>query len=423
MRHVNFVERAQHWTASKLDEHVNHGLVALVRTAYDEVPLYRQLMDRRGVTPDDIRDRGDLVKLPILTKDLVRQAAPEERVRPVEARTWDISSSGSTGENFVTKYDPPTEARCRALNLVSYGWGGWHFGAAHLQTGMSLQRGFVKKAKDVLFGCHYESAFDLTPEHLDHMADLLLRHRLKHIRGYPGSLYFLAKRLHERGQRATMASVLTWGDNLFAHYRELLEEVFQQRVTDVYGCGEGMLIASQCERGSYHVFNTDVVMEIVDEAGQAVGPGEMGHVLLTRLHPGPQPFLRYRVGDMARAGDGTPCPCGRAFETFDGIQGRDTDVILTPDGNRLIVHFFTGILEYFHDIEAFQVYQEELARCTVRVVAPGADATLEARVVEALRAKGADLAIDVERVAEIPPSPSGKRRFVISSLNREQGPT
>ena len=47
---------------------------------------------------------------------------------------------------------------------------------------------------------------------------------------------------------------------------------------DVYGCGEGILVAAQCRnRRNYHIFSTDVVVEIVDEKGEHVAPGDVGH--------------------------------------------------------------------------------------------------------------------------------------------------
>jgi phenylacetate-CoA ligase len=102
---------------------------------------------------------------------------------------------------------------------------------------------------------------------------------------------------------------------------------------------------------------------------------------------------------------------------MESIQGRDTDVVVTPSGNRLIVHFFTGILNHFPEVESFQVTQESPEAILVRVVpADGFSEETAGRIVSALRAKGADLEIEVEAVKEIPAAPSGKRRFVISRL-------
>ena len=44
-------------------------LVKQVKHVYENVPYYRNLMDEKGVTPDDIKGIEDLHKLPFITKD------------------------------------------------------------------------------------------------------------------------------------------------------------------------------------------------------------------------------------------------------------------------------------------------------------------------------------------------------------------
>ena len=47
-------------------------LVKQVRHVYAHVPYYKNLMDQKGVTPDDIHSVEDLHKLPFLTKNDLR---------------------------------------------------------------------------------------------------------------------------------------------------------------------------------------------------------------------------------------------------------------------------------------------------------------------------------------------------------------
>jgi phenylacetate-CoA ligase len=92
-------------------------------------------------------------------------------------------------------------------------------------------------------------------------------------------------------------------------------------------------------------------------------------------------------------------------------------VVVTPSGNRLIVHFFTGILNHFPEVESFQVVQESPEAILVRVVpSDGFSKETASRIVSGLREKGADLEIKVEAVKEIPAAVSGKRRFVINRI-------
>src|SRR5262249_47965119 len=260
-----------------------------------------------------------------------------------------------------------------------------------VQTGMTLKRSLEKRLKDALLGCYYVSAFDLSEARLDKTLELLDRYRIQYLWGYPGSLYYLARHAAKEGFHRPLRSVVTWGDNLYAHYRQIIETAFKTQVFDTYGCAEGVQISAQCgHENTYHIHALDVIVEFLDDEGNPVRSGQPGNIVLTRLHPGPMPFIRYRVGDIGIAGNGRRCSCGRGYDVMESIQGRDTDVVITPTGNRLIVHFFTGILEYFREIESFQVVQEGMESMMIRIV-PTEQFSEESshRIVAALQEKGA----------------------------------
>lgn len=418
IRRLRFLECAQWWDRERLLATRDAAVRALVRTAYHEVPFYRDLMDGAGVAPAEIRGAADLHRIPVVTKADLLAGYPDRTTRETGFRTAEWRTSGSTGTNFRVRTDTQTVGWHRASFLLALEWAGWRMGERHLQTGMTLNRTPEKRLKDALLRCHYFSAFDLRDESLDRALDLLDRHEIRHLWGYPGSLFQLARRAAERGWSSPLRTVITWGDNLYPAFRAQMERTFGTRVTDTYGCAEGMQISAQCGEGTYHVHSLDVVVDYTDDQGNPVPAGTPGNIVLTRLHPGPMPLIRYRVGDVGIAGPEAPCPCGRGFERMASIQGRDTDHITTPDGNRLIVHFFTGILEHVTEIESFQVVQDLPDAIRLRVVpASGIGLDEEARIRSLLWEKGAQsLRIDIEVVDEIPLTAGGKRRFVINNL-------
>ena len=177
-------------------------------------------------------------------------------------------------------------------------------------------------------------------------------------------------------------------------------------------------MSAQCGAGNYHVHTLDVIVEYLDDGGHPVGPDEPGNLILTRLHAGPMPLIRYRVGDVGVEGDQSPCACGRGFDRMRAIEGRDTDVVLTPSGNRLIVEFFNGIVDDFPDIDCFQVIQEHPDSVHMAIVPrEGYTPQTGAALIEAMRRNGAsDLNFEIECVSAIPLTPGGKRRYVISRL-------
>lgn len=426
MEHLRFLRKAQWWSRDQLEDYRNKQVRELITTAYLEVPFYRALMRERDLKPQDFHRVEDLRMLPIVTKDMLRSGYPHETVRDTGQKTYEACSSGSTGKPFCVREDWETAGIYRAAFLLAMEWTGWRIGIPHVQTGIMTSRSQGRAIKDFILRCHYVSSYDLHDEQLDQTLDLLERKRIQFLWGYPSGIYHLARRAIQKGWNMPLRAVATWGDTLYAHYRSTIESAFKTKVFDKYGIGEGITISAQCGVGShYHIFSPDVVVEYVDQDEQPVPEGEIGDLIITRLHPGPMPLIRYRVGDVGVSGASRTCECGRNFEIQESILGRETDAVITPSGNRLIVHFFTGILEFFSEIDSFQVIQDAPDYILLRIQ-PRADAIFNQavinRVIGQLKQHGADIDIHVELVDSIPTLPNGKRRFVINNLSTEAIP-
>ena len=421
MNRLRMLEQAQWWPRDRLEQERNRRLAEVVSIAHAEVPLYQELFQKAGVTPSAINCPEDLQKLPVITKRMLREAYPDRACRRSRGRTYETSTSGSTGQNFFVREDHETAAWYRASFLLALEWAGWHIGDPHLQLGMTTRRNLERRLKDALLGCYYVTASNLSDEALDRCLDQLDRKRIRHVWGYPGSIFCLARRARERGWDTAASSVVTWGDQLHEQWRKLIENVFKVKVTDTYGCGEGMQIAAQCGHGPhYHIHELDVIVEYLDDGGDPVGPGEPGRIVVTRLHAGPMPFIRYEVGDLGVDGSGSTCPCGRSLRLLKQIQGRTADFVITPSGNRLIVHFFTGILEHFREIESFQVIQNSADMLQLNIVpGPAYVGQTQDKICRALHDAGADFDIHVQVVENIPLTTGGKRRFIIRKFCAE----
>ena len=412
-------EEAQWWERERLVQVQNENLVQTVAAAYRDSPLYRDIYDKAKVKPADIRSVDDLYKLPVITKDLLSKYYPDRSSVAHGAGIREFHTSGSTGKPFRVFLDSYSLSLSRALMLHRATYSGWKVGDRYLQTGMTLNRGLVKTIKDRLLRVIYVSAFDLSEAALDNYLALIEDNKCRFIMGYASSLYLLAVRAREVGYGSPIKGIVSWGDNMYRHYRKAIEEQFGCKVTDTYGCGEGIQVGAQCREGdgSYHVFMPHVAIEYVND-NMPVADGEMGEIVLTRLNAGAMPLIRYRVGDVGSADTRHSCACGRGFELMKSIDGRASDIVLTPNGNRLIVHFFTGIFEYAKHIETFQVIQHERENIIVRIVPRGEFNPEEWRSIEQeIREKGdMDLGVHLEVVNEIPLESSNKRRFVISQL-------
>jgi phenylacetate-CoA ligase len=382
------------------------------------VPYYRAEFGKLGLTRADVTEVEHLPRLPVLTKQHLRDSFDALQVEGYRGPTFAMKSSGSTGTQTTVLIDKACNNEVFATQLLFWSWGGFAMGKPHLQTGMSLERGTTKRLKDALFRCTYMSAFDLTDRAAEAMLRQIDRRSIRALFGYASSLYVLAKYLEKRELQRQMDSIFTWGDSLFPHYRDLIEHVFACKVSDCYGLGEGLQCAAQCEHHeALHEAMHGVIIEIVDHQGVPLPPGELGRVVVTRLTPGPMPLVRYDTGDVAHFVEGT-CACGRSLRRISRIQGRSTDIVSTPGGDRLIVHFFTQIFEMIPEIAQFQVRQERPESILILYVKGAGfhEGFLDRVRAEILANCTYPLTIDFSNVEEIPVEKSNKRRFVISSV-------
>lgn len=387
--------------ASKLSELLSH--------AVNNIPYYSRLRGSGKASTPALYD------MPVLTKDLLRRYA-NDLMLPSTGRLVQEMSSGSSGIQSVVFMSRREHIETMALQTFVWEWSGYRIGDPMLQTGMSLPRSWKKSAKDTLLRTLYVPAYDLTDSRMDEVLDLALRRRIQFIGGYASSLNAYACRAMNRGKLFTLRGAISWGDKLFSHYRTNLETAFKCQVTDVYGATEGVVIAGQCEKGSYHLLTPHVMVEIVDESYKPVPRGESGRLLVTRLDAYSMPLIRYDIGDIAAFPESdVACSCGRGFPVIQSLIGRDTDVITTRSGKRMIVHFFTAIFEHIPAIQQFQVIKRKNDRLTIRYIPRDefTDDTLEyvrGRIVKHL---GEHIEVDFERVVEIAASPSGKPQLIV----------
>ena len=81
-------------------------LKAQVKHVYESVPHYRQLMDEKGVKPEDIRGVDDLWKLPFTSKADLRECYPDGMLAIPKSECVRIhSTSGTTGKRVIAYYN------------------------------------------------------------------------------------------------------------------------------------------------------------------------------------------------------------------------------------------------------------------------------------------------------------------------------
>src|SRR5262249_25531546 len=206
-------------------------------------------------------------------------------------------------------------------------------------------------------------------------------------------------------------------EHLPQYQRRYIEDAFQTRVFDYYGCVEITSVGYECERhDGYHIPEEHVVVETLDDAQEDVRGPARGPLVITDLDNFYMPLIRYRNGDAGALTE-EPCGCGRTLRRIAPLYGRVSDLLRSTDGTLV----YGGIVDYVlgktKHVREFCLIQEQPTLCRLQYVMEETDDEIP-QVVEQLRQfLGQDMTIVTEAVPRIPLTVSGKRRFTMSRLN------
>ncbi len=165
----------------------------------------------------------------------------------------------------------------------------------------------------------------------------------------------------------------------------------------------------------------NVIVEIHDENGRTLPPGEKGKIVITALNNYSMPYLRYEIGDIGILSQ-SKCACGRTFPYFQSIVGRSDDFIVLPNGKLLDPQTMVFQVETISAVKEFKIHQDIDYNITVYVVIDQ-DSQIEnvrRRILNNLRdILGGMIKIDVVPVQFLERGATGKHRSITSRLSAD----
>jgi phenylacetate-CoA ligase len=424
---LNWFKNNEHLSQEQIQQLQWSLLSQILDHAEQNVPYYRDLFKKLDLHAKDIRNRDDFVKLPLLTKQDIKENL--ERLVAnnfLHGQLIRSGTGGSTGVPVPFYHDRQYYRFASALSLRNLMWTGWQYGEPRLKiwgsafdikpTQKLIGRFFSWMENQILF-----PAFDMSEEHLNDWTHQIEQIHPVVVEGYTNPLVALAshaERLNIRLNDLDVRAVINAAETLFDNQRELLKKIFGCKVYNRYGGRELSTIAHECEVGSLHINQDWVYLEIVDDLGMPVKPGGSGQIVLTGLFTFGMPFIRYAVQDIgAFPMHENLCSCGRGFSILEHLEGRIQDLIVLPEGGYLAGEFFAHLFKDF-DICQYQVVQKTKTKMEIKLVY---GPTLTDYSLNYLRSKIHEFAPGIElefyHVSYITTSASGKFRSTISLVH------
>lgn len=423
-RRLRELTDSEKWSRGEIEAYQNEKIRDLIRNAYESVPYYRELWKSMKISPDDIRCREDLAKLPVLTKEDVRQNSGRLISQKFSRRNLLFRhTSGTTGKAlhfYVTRAAIAFQWAVWWRHRLRFGVGpgAWHANFTGKKVVPLGQNSppywrWNRPLHQALLTMHH-----LTAEKISSVMKFLNSQPFEFYSGYPSIIHMLAVHASEAGLalNSPPRAVFTGAEKMLDFQRHDIQNFTGAILTDQYGCSEGCGNASQCPEFVYH---EDCEFGILE--GVELQPGNPAKsILCTGFANDAFPLIRYEVSDIGVwREDGKACNCGRSSRALLRIEGREDDYVITPEGTRIMR--FDYVFKDALNVREVQVVQERMGAIALRLVRrPGYGTRDESEIIREIhRWISPHLAVQFQYVDEIERQPNGKFRAVVSRLKSQ----
>ena len=396
----------------------------MVSYCYENVPYYHNLFTSLKLQPADIRVIEDLEKLPVLTKEIIRQHWEEFKPGNLSGLNYyEMATGGSTGAPFSYRLTKHNRFVFGALMYRGWGYAGYHLGDKMVfLAGASLDVGtksrLTTSIHETVRNLRKLSSFDMGEAEMRGYLQTINSFKPRFIRGYPSSIHSFAQWVDENNLEIySPCAVFTTSEKLFPPVRKKISEIFGCEVYDGYGMTDGGISAFECpEHTGLHIDTELGITEVVGPSGIPIDNGE-GQILATSLHNYALPVIRYVTGDDASI-TGDSCTCGRGHKLLKEVIGRTVDVLVTPEGKNVHGWFFLYIFwEHCKGIREYQVVQKTVQEIDIKlVIEDGFDAAQLEKIRQIISTKSKNWRVTFQFVDKIERTRAGKYKFIINEV-------
>lgn len=403
-------------------------LVPLLTYAKMNVPYYRRLFEAANVDLEAIKSRPSAIStIPLLTRDLCQLNRNDMIAEDMSMEEMVVeNTSGTTGTPLQIVKAPGERLLAeRELWRARVMWGADLLDHSYCQIvssfGLTSTRPTIRK-KGKYLTLRVDWTQPLVKE-FNRVSGFLNKYKPKLLRGSTDLFRRYGDMIMVGAVSApiyTPALIEVTGDFLDNVDREMITEALGAPVANQYGTREVYAMAYSCPVGHMHVLTDSVTLELHPSDTVA----DLYEVVVTGLLFRAMPFIRYKVGDLARAGQ-AGCSCRSKQPVIEIVEGRSVDRVSgfeNINGGLLFSKIVATVQESgFQGIKAFRAIQKDTTRFQILLnVSPDYNAETGKRIIQLTRVALPDSEVVVSLVDEMPIHPSGKSKPFISEVEASE---
>lgn len=324
-------------------------LEKIIEFAYTNVPFY--IYAHQGIP--------EMNKAPVIDKSMIKDV---EDLTSFQYARWNIPSmdtfktqtSGSTGkcmdilwekDDYKTSMLPLWLYRYKYYNIKADDKF-CYFYTVENNPDTFIRDEFYEKVKYTLGF----SKSNLTGDRVIQICKMMKKFKPVWINTQPSMALMLAKcfKKNKLGKIKSLRYIELTGEMLFDNVRKEIEETFECKVANQYGCFEANSIAYECPYGNMHCMEDNVYVEVLDDNNKSIendNENTEGNIVITTLNNYAMPFVRYKTGDRGIMYKNHSCKCGNCSPILKLTSGRVTDYALMKDGSKVSSYVFVRAVD------------------------------------------------------------------------------
>ena len=422
-RYAYYDEFKKNITVSKQKmESIQNSLIkAIILHAYNHTKYYKTLLDSHDISVNDINNKEDLKKIPILTKSIIKKNVSQIISNDHYSKNlFEVTSGGSTGYQSVILKSPYFEQMGRAATLrnnLLVNWqpsdrAVWIWGAPYehqaATNSLTSRIGILLNRRLLL------NAYRYSQDNFPLWVEKIIKFKPKVIYGYASIILEFSKFLVENNkvEFPFVESVITTTETLKG--RDLIEQAFKCKVFDQYGCREIPAVAIATKPEVMHIADDNVAVNVYNN----------GDIIITALHSFGFPLINYKLGDCANIINQSPDDADLPFTSLTLSIGRITDNLLNRQGDRISSSALSTYISTLKPaIIEHQVIQNNYSQFTVNCIPDTSFNMVEYKNIlhKAFSEYfGPSVEIKVQLVEEIPIGKSGKKIMFKRMFERDK---
>lgn len=356
-KYVEEIDALYEMTPMELKMRNEKRFLEIFNKVFTSSAYYRNLCKSVGVTSiDDIKHIEDIVKLPILTKDMLKKHG-KELLTCKEKGLIKNHTSGTTGTPLTVYQDWKSVWKEQAYFVCYRKRCGYNYGEPMVSLRGNLTRDEISM-KIHVSNTLFLSSYNINSKTAETYHRLIETHHPKAIEGYPSSLYSLALVLKDKGLECHIPVAFTSSETLFDYQRKLIEKIFHTQVYDHYGTTERTIrLEESFDHNGYF-----------EDPGYGIEEYYDGHIISTSLINDIFPLIRYKTDDRIVLKEGINKSSQGFIDNAGGIErvvGRTDDILFCKDDSMVTRVDF---IEEGEHIKACQWIQNEKGKLEIRIV-------------------------------------------------------